>query len=86
MPGDLKLLRLFTVLELVSLAVLLTNMATADSRPLAAAVGPVHGAFYICVVIAVARRPRTSGRTVALAMLPAVGGVLALRASRLPAE
>jgi hypothetical protein len=72
-------LYLFTALELASLAILLTNLATADSRQLAAAVGPIHGALYLCVIISVARHPRTTHRITALSCLPAVGGALALR-------
>lgn len=79
MPHRISLLHLFTGLELASLAVLLTNLATGDSRPLAAAVGPIHGALYLCVVISVARHPRTTPRITALSALPAVGGALALR-------
>jgi hypothetical protein len=81
-PRNLNLLRLFTLCELVSLAVLLTNMAAGNSPRVAAAAGPVHGAFYLCVVIGVARHPRAGGRTTALALIPAVGGVLALRRLR----
>lgn len=82
MPRNLNLLRLSTVCELVSLAVLLINMAAGNSPQVAAAAGPVHGAFYLCVVIGVVRHPRASGRTTALALIPAVGGVLALRRLR----
>jgi hypothetical protein len=81
-PRNLNLLRLLTVCELVSPAVLLTNLAAGDSRQAAAAAGPVHGACYLCVVIGFARHPLTSGRTTALSLLPAIGGVLALRRLR----
>jgi hypothetical protein len=78
-PHRISLLHLFTALELASPAVLLTNLATGDSRPLAAAVGPIQGALYLCVVISIARHPLATPRITALSGLPAVGGVLALR-------
>lgn len=54
-------------------------MATGDSHAVAAGLGPVHGALYLSVVITVARHPRTTPATTALAILPVIGGVLALR-------
>jgi hypothetical protein len=68
------------VIEMVSLAVLLVNMATADAGGVAALVGPVHGIAWLFGIITVWRDPgRTTGIAV-LAAIPGVGGVLALRA------
>jgi hypothetical protein len=76
---SLTLLRVLAFLELASLAVLLVNLGTANSRPLAAAIGPIHGFLYLSVIITVARAPRTTRQTVALSVLPVIGGMLSLR-------
>lgn len=79
MNRSLTVLRVQAFLELASLAVLLANLGTGDSRPLAAAVGPVHGFLYLSVIATVARAPRTTRQTIALSVLPVIGGMLSLR-------
>lgn len=79
MNRSLTVLRVQAFLELASLAVLLVNLGTGDSRPLAAAVGPVHGFLYLSVIATVARAPRTTRQTIALSVLPVIGGMLSLR-------
>jgi hypothetical protein len=73
-------LRISAVVELVSLAVLLTNMATLDTQNIAALVGPIHGIAWLFGVLATWRDPRGTPRIVALAVIPGFGGLLALRA------
>lgn len=75
----LTALRVLAALELASLAVLLVNLATGDSRPLAAAVGPIHGFLYLSVIITVVRVPGSTRQTIALSALPVIGGMLSLR-------
>jgi hypothetical protein len=77
--GDLALLRAASLLEFVSLVVLLGNLATVHERAVSSGVGPVHGCAYVFVVIAVFREGRAATGTRVLALLPGVGGVLALR-------
>jgi hypothetical protein len=79
MNSALTPLRVLAALELASLAVLLVNLATDNSRPLAAAVGPIHGFLYLSVIITVVRAPRTTRQTIALSALPVIGGILAVR-------
>jgi hypothetical protein len=75
------LLRAAAVVELLSLAVLLTNLATVHVPAVASLVGPIHGCAYLFVVGAAYRLTRSAGITL-LAAIPVVGGVIALRRSR----
>lgn len=65
--------------ELVSLIVLLVNLATAHLKPLSSLMGPLHGCAYLFVVIAVWRLDRIDTAARAIAVLPGIGGLLALR-------
>ncbi|MFE7540892.1 DUF3817 domain-containing protein [Streptomyces platensis] len=65
--------------ELVSLIVLLANLATAHLKPLSSLMGPLHGCAYLFVVIAVWRLDRIDTTARAIAVLPGIGGLLALR-------
>ena len=67
--------------ETFSLAALLTNPATAHLPWVASALGPVHGFCYL-VVIALAWQLPAPPRVRALSLVPAVGGLLVLRADR----
>lgn len=80
MPRSLSWLRWVAVLELVSLLLLLLNVAVLGNRGLAAAVGPLHGALYLTVIIALLVRDATPGRVRLFAFVPGVGGFVALRA------
>jgi hypothetical protein len=64
--------------ELVSLVVLLVNLATVHWSAVAAAVGPTHGCAYLVVVILAFARTRDR-RTRVLALIPGIGGLLVLR-------
>ncbi|MFD5398547.1 DUF3817 domain-containing protein [Streptomyces sp. NPDC127097] len=72
-------LRVAARVELVSLIVMLANLATAHLKPLSSLLGPLHGCAYLFVVIAVWRLDRIDTAARALAVLPGVGGLLALR-------
>ncbi|MFF3013979.1 DUF3817 domain-containing protein [Streptomyces sp. NPDC057939] len=74
-----RLLRFCAPLELVTLAVLLTNVGALHLEAVASAVGPLHGCAYLIVVLTTAREPDADRRTVALSAVPGIGGVLALR-------
>ncbi len=66
--------------ELVTLAVLLVNLATVHWAPLASAVGPLHGTAYLVTAVLAWQLPLP--RAVRLrGLVPAVGGLLVLRAA-----
>ncbi|TDP92788.1 DUF3817 domain-containing protein [Labedaea rhizosphaerae] len=71
-------MRIAAGVELVSLVVLLANLATVHWPAVAAAVGPTHGCAYLLVVILTFARTRDV-RTRAMSVVPGVGGLLALR-------
>ncbi|WP_309238450.1 DUF3817 domain-containing protein [Actinoplanes aureus] len=75
-------LEIAAVAELLSLAVLLVNLATAHVPQVTSLGGPVHGCAYLFVVILTAWHPAASRRTRLLAAIPGVGGLLATRALR----
>jgi hypothetical protein len=80
------LLRVAARVELVSLLVLLANLATVHLAPVATLIGPLHGCAYLVVIGAVWQGSR-SRRARWLSVVPGVGGLLAERAiGRSPAE
>ncbi|MCK7621831.1 DUF3817 domain-containing protein [Streptomyces sp. RS10V-4] len=74
-----KPLRISAMIELITLATLLTNMATLDARTVAALTGPIHGFAWLYGVIATWRDARSTRRHLLLSAIPGVGGMLALR-------
>ncbi|MFI1991655.1 DUF3817 domain-containing protein [Actinoplanes sp. NPDC020271] len=74
-------LRLAAAVELLSLLVLLINLATVHVAPVASLCGPVHGCAYLMVVILTAWHPVADRRAKLLAWIPGVGGLLAARRS-----
>lgn len=70
------------ILETVTLATLLINLALAGSAAVAAAVGPVHGIFYLSVIVVTLLNAAADRRAKALSVIPAVGGLLAVRRIR----
>ncbi|MEV6630397.1 DUF3817 domain-containing protein [Actinoplanes sp. NPDC051470] len=76
----MPLLRTAAIVELLSLAVLLTNLATVHVPAVASLVGPIHGCAYLLVIGAAWHLTR-SARTTLLAVIPVIGGLLALRAT-----
>jgi hypothetical protein len=74
-----KPLRICATIELITFAMLLTNMATLNVPTVAALTGPVHGFAWLYGVIATWRDSRSTGQRVLLAAIPGVGGMLALR-------
>ncbi|MDX3076781.1 DUF3817 domain-containing protein [Streptomyces sp. MI02-7b] len=76
-------LRIASAVELLSLAVLLANLATVHLPPVSSLMGPVHGCAWLWVVIAVHRADGSATGARIRALVPGVGGLLALR--RLPA-
>jgi hypothetical protein len=68
--------------ELLSLLVLLLNLATIHHPAITSLGGPVHGSAYLFVVILTMAAPEPSARARLLALIPGVGGLLATRALR----
>ncbi|WP_432828498.1 DUF3817 domain-containing protein [Dactylosporangium sp. CA-092794] len=77
----ITLLRVAAVVELLSLAVLLTNLATVHIPAVVPLFGPIHGCAYL-LVIGTALHLTRSRSTTLLAAVPIIGGLLALRRAR----
>ena len=71
MTVSFRLLRAAALVELVSLVVLLANLATVHWPPVATLLGPLHGCAYLFVIGAAPDRRRRL-----TALLPGVGGLL----------
>ena len=76
-----RLLRIAALVELASLILLLTNLATVHWAPVASLLGPVHGSAYLFVIVATVQ---VTGdlRTRLTAAVPGIGGLLVLRRLR----
>ena len=72
-------LSIATAAELLSLAALLLNLATVHWPAVASALGPVHGFCYLAT-IALAWQLPVPTRVRLRSLVPAVGGLLVLRA------
>lgn len=71
MTVPFRLLRVAAVVEMVSLVLLLANLATVHWPPVASVLGPVHGCAYLFVIgAAPGRRNRLT------ALVPGIGGLL----------
>ncbi|MEU6133085.1 DUF3817 domain-containing protein [Saccharopolyspora sp. NPDC047091] len=81
MRGELRLLRAAALVEAASLLVLLVNLATVHWAPVASATGPIHGCAYLLTIAATWATP-TPVRARLLALIPAAGGLLAVREAR----
>jgi hypothetical protein len=75
----LQALRIAARVELVSLTVLLANLATAHWSAVSSVMGPVHGCAYLFVIIATLREAGAPAKAKLAALAPGVGGLLALR-------
>ncbi|MCP3804083.1 hypothetical protein NLX83_32910 [Allokutzneria sp. A3M-2-11 16] len=72
-------LRTPAMVEAVSLVVLLANLATAHHPMISSITGPVHGFAYVMVVVVALLREGTPPRARLAALVPGVGGLIALR-------
>ncbi|WSS75752.1 DUF3817 domain-containing protein [Streptomyces sp. NBC_01174] len=79
MTVSLRPLRIAAHAELVSLVVMLANLATVHLGPVSSLMGPTHGCAYLVVLVATWRHGPASPAAKALAVVPGVGGLLALR-------
>lgn len=71
-------LRAAAVVEASSLLLLVVNLATVHVPAVASLVGPVHGAAYLTVIATSLLAP-AAGRARWRALVPGVGGLLAVR-------
>ncbi|WP_435175939.1 DUF3817 domain-containing protein [Actinacidiphila sp. bgisy145] len=72
-------LRVAARVELLSLLVLLANLATVHLKAVSSLVGPAHGCAYLFVAVATWRLRAADRGIRAVAFVPGVGGLLALR-------
>jgi hypothetical protein len=72
-------LRIAATVELLTLVVLFANLCTVHWAAVSSSIGPTHGCAYLFVLLATARSPGTTARTTATALVPGIGGLLALR-------
>lgn len=75
-------LRVLGAAELLTVLVLFGNLATVHDEAVASAVGPLHGMVYLAVLVTALAVARGRHRVWLLALVPAVGGLLAERAAR----
>ncbi|MEU4572321.1 DUF3817 domain-containing protein [Nonomuraea sp. ATR24] len=74
----MRILRMAATAEAVSLTILLINLLTLHLETITSVAGPVHGLAYV-TVIAAASLARTPSGVRLRALIPGVGGQLALR-------
>ncbi|MEO3926799.1 DUF3817 domain-containing protein [Micromonosporaceae bacterium B7E4] len=79
--AELRWLRIAAVVEAATLLALLLNLATVHAGWLGSAVGPLHG-FAWLATITLAHSAPLPHRARLLALLPGIGGVLALQRVR----
>ncbi|MRK01898.1 hypothetical protein GEV27_10225 [Aeromicrobium sp. S22] len=75
----LRTLSLLSVLELISVVVLLGNAVTVHDRAVTSALGPIHGALYLAVAVTALLGRGLGTRTRVLALIPLLSGPLTMR-------
>lgn len=75
----LRPLRIAAHTELVSLVIMVANLATAHLKPISSLMGPTHGCAYLFVTITTWRLEQAPPTAKAIAFIPGIGGLLALR-------
>jgi hypothetical protein len=79
--SGLRWLGVASVVETTSLVVLVVNLATVHHPLVTSTMGPVHGFAYLATIAVAFLLPLSTG-TRLLTLVPAVGGLLALRRAR----
>ncbi|MGN9811278.1 DUF3817 domain-containing protein [Micromonospora sp. BQ11] len=80
--ANLTVLRIAAAVEAGSLVVLLANRLTVHLPALTSAAGPVHGSAYLMVIALVLLAGGASRSARIAALVPGIGGYLALRRLR----
>jgi hypothetical protein len=75
----LRALRIIGVIEAATLALLLLNLVTMHWHILTSVLGPVHGLAYLSAIIVAVLISAGSARVWLWALIPGVGGLLAVR-------
>ena len=78
MTGLLRTLAVLSLLELLSVVALLTNLATVHDPTVTSALGPVHGALYLSVAVTALFGRGLLTRTRLYALLPLLSGPLTM--------
>ncbi len=78
---ELRWLTVASVVEAASLLVLVLNRASVHLPAVASAVGPLHGFAYLATIATAFLVPLAT-RSRLLALVPGIGGLLALRSAR----
>ncbi|MFB9905694.1 hypothetical protein [Allokutzneria oryzae] len=79
MTESLLPLRVPATVELTTLVVMLVNIATVHAPAVSSVSGPLHGFAYVMVVVVALLREGTPRRARLVALLPGIGGLLAVR-------
>lgn len=74
-----RFFRIAAFVELLTLAVLLANLATVHLQQVTSMVGPTHGCAYLVIVLATWRNHGAATAAKVVALLPGIGGLLVLR-------
>jgi hypothetical protein len=74
--------KVFPVVELVTLLILLTNLAAGHDPWVAAVIGPIHGCAYLATIVLALITEHAGARARWLALVPGVGGFLSAREVR----
>ena len=74
-----RFFRVAAFVELVTLAVLLANLATVHLQAVTSLIGPTHGCAYLVIVLATWRNAHAATAAKVVALLPGIGGLLVLR-------
>lgn len=74
-----RFFRIAAFAELVTLVVLLANLATVHLKPVTSLIGPTHGCAYLVIVLATWRNSAAATAAKVVALLPGIGGLLVLR-------
>jgi hypothetical protein len=74
----LRALGVLSILELLSIGLLLANLLTIHLPGVASALGPVHGALYLSVAVTALLGRGLALRTRLLALVPVLGGIFTL--------
>ncbi|GAB4086737.1 hypothetical protein GCM10028784_33670 [Myceligenerans cantabricum] len=76
-----RILQVVGAAELVTLVLMLVNLATVHAPEVSGVLGPVHGLAYTATVITAVLVRGESHRVWLAALLPGIGGLLASRAA-----
>lgn len=75
---SIRLLAVLAATELVSLLVLLINLATVHVPVVATVLGPLHGCVYLASIIGAAMTAGPKSLPTLLSIIPGIGGTLAV--------